>query len=141
MPVVELSPSQTSIGGSWGTLCRVPGSPALEFASSLGLHSCPGVTWEASGGPSFRYSVLLRGSGMSFGHPAPKDLCIRGCFWLSCGICIEQGSGKSLMQRNGPLQRGMWLPEGRCQPTAEEQGCPQACLQLLGTGSTSCSGE
>lgn len=87
--MMELPPSQTSIGGSWATLRRVPGSPGVEFASSLELHSLPGVTWEASGGPSFRYSGLLRGSCVSFGHPAPKGLGIRGCFWLSCGICIE----------------------------------------------------
>lgn len=80
---MELSPSQTSINGSWGTLCRVPESPGLEFASPLGLHSFPGVTWAASGGPSFVYSGLLWGSGKcfqavaSFGHPARKGLCMR----------------------------------------------------------------
>lgn len=80
---MELSPSQTSISGSWATLCRIPGSSGLEFASSLGLHSFAGVTWEASGGLNFVYSGLLRGSGMCFqavaffGHPAPKGLGIR----------------------------------------------------------------
>lgn len=83
----------------WGTsLCRVSGSPALGLTPSSGLHSLlQQGHLDSSGSPSLVYPTLAS-SGLQW-HALPGNGILklsasgRGCCWLSCERCIEQGSG------------------------------------------------